>query len=165
MHDLNGESCPSPPDMGLRSLLRQLSPYLRPYRIQSLLILVGMLLDLLFDTALRLSFKFLIDDALVAHNYALLLHLLAGLSGGIVVAALSAVGRDYLYARLGTSVLNDLRAALFSHLQRLSMHFYARTPLGDIVARFSLDLATVESALVQALPIGLCALLGTIVAI
>ena len=98
-----------PPVIRLATFLRRVLVYVRPYRMQSLLLIVGMLLDLLFDTALRLSFKFLIDEALIPQNYSLLLSLLAGLSSGIVIAAIAAVGRDYLYARLGTRVVNDLR--------------------------------------------------------
>ena len=133
-----------PPVIRLATFLRRVLVYVRPYRMQSLLLIVGMLLDLLFDTALRLSFKFLIDEALIPQNYSLLLSLLAGLSGGIVIAAIAAVGRDYLYARLGTRVVNDLRTALFTHLQGLSMPFYIHTPTREIMARFATDLAAVE---------------------
>jgi hypothetical protein len=30
----------------------------------------------------------------------------------------AAIGRDYLYARVGTSVMNDLRLRMFEHLQQ-----------------------------------------------
>lgn len=110
------EAVPRPPcQIAIGRLLRRLWPYLRPYKMQGLLILAAMLLDLLFDTALRLSFKWLIDAAIVPRNATLLGTMLLGLAGGLVVAAGSALGRDYLYAHLGTSVLNDLRLAVFTH--------------------------------------------------
>ena len=40
-----------PPVIRLATFLRRVLVYVRPYRMQSLLLIVGMLLDLLFDTA------------------------------------------------------------------------------------------------------------------
>lgn len=149
--------------MSLTGFLRRVVSYLRPYRLQTLLILLGIVVDLVFDTVFRLSFKFLIDDALTQGNYRLMVFILAALAVGVVVASLVSVGRDYLYARLGTSVLNDLRFRTFQHLQRLSAGFYSRAQTGDIMARFTTDLSSVENALVLALPAGLISLLGVIV--
>jgi ATP-binding cassette subfamily B protein len=51
-----------------------------------------------------------------------------------------------------TALLRDLRWQMFCHLQRLSIGFYARTEAGDILARFSTDLAAIENALTAAIP-------------
>ena len=64
--------------------------------------------------------------------------------GGCLVAVVQ-LGRDYLYAGLGARVLTDLRQELYSHLQRLSLGFFSRTPPGEIMSRFSTDLASVEN--------------------
>ncbi|MGH9002268.1 MAG: hypothetical protein ACRDYV_03985, partial [Acidimicrobiia bacterium] len=42
---------------------------------------------------------------------------LIGLPLAGLVSAGASIGRDYLYARLGTEVLNDLRIQMFEHLQ------------------------------------------------
>jgi ATP-binding cassette subfamily B protein len=151
--------------LGLGLFLRRLLSYLRPYRLQVLLILFGILFDLAFDTALRVSFKFLIDDVLVRQNYSLLVTILVALCIGVAASSVVSVGRDFLYARVGSNVLNDLRSRTFAHLQRLSAGFYARTNAGDVVARFTTDLASVESALVLALPGGVMSLLGVLIAV
>jgi ATP-binding cassette subfamily B protein len=49
-------------------------------------------------------------------------------------------------------VLNDLRTDILEHLQILSLDFFARKKLGDLLARFSTDLGTVENAIVFGLP-------------
>ncbi|MEW6754452.1 MAG: ATP-binding cassette domain-containing protein [Candidatus Latescibacterota bacterium] len=150
------------PAMSLTGFLRRVLSYLRPYRLQALLIVVAMVVDLVLGTLFRLSFKFLIDDVLGQGDRALMLVILAALTVGVAAASLIAVGRDYLCARLGTSVLNDLRFRTFEHLQRLSVGFYSRSQTGDIMARFTTDLAAVENALILALPSGLISLLGVI---
>jgi len=148
--------------MGLGGFLRCFARYLRPYRMQAFLIVLALLADLVFDTALRLSFKYLIDDVLVAKNGRLLVIILAVLCAGVIVACAAGLSRDYYYARLSGNVLNDMRYGMFCHLQRLSMGFYAKAQLGDLMARFSTDLASVETAIVTALPGALIALFGTL---
>jgi ATP-binding cassette subfamily B protein len=126
--------------------------YLRPYRVQTALILVGLSLELAFYVSLPLSFQFLVDRAIIPRDSRLLTLVLAGLAGVFVLAALAGVGKDFLLARVVARVLNDLRLAMFDHLQRLSTGFYARASTGDLVARFSTDLATLEIVLAKSLP-------------
>ena len=61
---------------------------------------------------------------------------------------------------MGTRVLNDLRARLFNHLQRLSMDYFARSQIGDLVSRFSSDLVAPELTVSRILPILFTVLIG-----
>src|SRR5687768_5708571 len=131
-------AAPHPPlPMGLGSFLLALLRRLRPYRRTSLLILAGILVDLAFTTGLPLAFKLLIDGAVGSRDPDLLTLVVAALLGGMAIAAVAAVGRDWLYASLGARLLADLRLLLFTHVQRLSLGFFARTRSGDLMARFS----------------------------
>src|SRR5262249_30103008 len=98
----------------LASIARLLWPSFRPYRIQLLLIAGGVLLEMAFSAAFPLSLKLLIDNALIGRNYHLLLVILAVLGGGVVVVSLAGLGRDYLYARVSSSALGNLRFAMFN---------------------------------------------------
>jgi len=125
--------------------------YLRSYRVQTALILFGLSLELAFYVSLPLSFRVLVDRAIIPRDSRLLTLVLAGLAGVFALAALAGVGKDFLLARVVARVLNDLRLAMFDHLQRLSTAFYARASAGDIVACFSSDLATLEIVLAKSL--------------
>jgi ATP-binding cassette subfamily B protein len=138
--------------MGVLAFLRQLLTALSPYKGHSALILGGLLLEMGFNGCVALGFKFLIDYAIIPQDTQVLLLVLGLLAGGVVLVAIVGLGRDYLYARVCAAVLRDLRHRMFSHLQRLSMDFYARTNVGDILARFSTDLAAVENAITAAIP-------------
>ena len=138
--------------MGVLAFLRQLLTALAPYRGSSVLILGGLLLEMGFTGAVPLGLKFLIDYAITPQDRQVLFVVLGLLAGGGVLVAVVGLGRDYLYAHVGAALLRDLRHRMFSHLQRLSMDFYARTNVGDILARFSTDLAAVESAVTAAIP-------------
>ena len=116
-----------------------------------ILILAGLLIEMGFTAAVPLSFKYLVDYAIVPKNEATLITILAALAAGLAVASAAGLGLDYLYAKFSTGVLNDLRWKMFSHLQRLSSGFFARSEGSDLVIRFSNDLSSYEQAQQSAL--------------
>lgn len=138
--------------MGVLAFLQRLLRYLQPYRASSALILMGLLLEAGFSSGVSIAFKFLIDHAIVPGGQQVLSLILGLLVAGAVLVALVGLGRDYLYAQVCAAIMRELRWRMFRHLQRLSMGFYARTQAGDIIARFSTDLAAVENALTTAIP-------------
>ncbi|MCA9635532.1 MAG: ATP-binding cassette domain-containing protein [Myxococcales bacterium] len=133
-------------------VFKHLLVYLMPYWGQVLLLLGGLLVDLAFTALLPMSMQALIDRAIEPHNAEMLWILIVVLGVATLVAGVVAVGRDFLYARLGTAVLNDLRLKMFEQLQRLSANYYAKTRVGDIMSRFGTDLAAVQNAVVMAVP-------------
>ena len=138
-------------DGGIGRFLIALARYFLPYRTVTVLLALCLGVDLLFTTVWPLSFKFLIDDAIVRGDRRVLVFTLSALLVGVVVASAAAIGRDYCYAHLGAHVLRDIRVRLFAHLQRLSLAFYGRSGTGDLMARFSSDLGGVETAISWAL--------------
>ena len=148
---------------GIGWFLRSLLPHLARYRRHSILLFVLLLVDVGFEAMVPLAFRSIIDDAIVPQNLDLLIEILSllGVTGALV--AVSQVSRDWLYAYLGSRVLDDLRRRMYVHLQRLSISFYSRTGSADILARFSTDLASVENAIVLALPAAILSACGLLV--
>ena len=66
------------------------------------LLIAGLLVDLAFNAAMPLAFKYLIDDAIPNRDVRCCGSILAVMVGGGLTAVAAAIGRDYLYARLGT---------------------------------------------------------------
>jgi ATP-binding cassette subfamily B protein len=132
---------------GVRQIVRHVGAALRARWGAGLLILGGLLVEMAFNSAVPMSFKYLVDYAIVPRDEKVLIAILAGLTGGVVVVSAAGLGCDYLYARFSTGVLNDLRWRMFTHLQRLAMNYFARASAADIGARFSTDLASFENAL------------------
>ncbi|HTI65063.1 MAG TPA: ABC transporter transmembrane domain-containing protein [Gemmatimonadaceae bacterium] len=94
----------------------------------------------------------MIDRTIPQRRLGELIALLVVLGVGAVLVSFVGVARDYLYARVQSGVLRELRIAMFERLQQLSLDYFGRTHTGDILARFSGDLATVEGALSGAPP-------------
>src|SRR5947209_1923628 len=55
---------------------------------------------------------------------------------------------DYLTTWIGSRVVLALRSDLYQHLQRLNLSFYNQRRVGDLVARLTGDVTTVENLLV-----------------
>jgi ATP-binding cassette subfamily B protein len=122
-----------------RRLARRLFAYVRPYGR----LVAGALAFLLVEGVLQLGQPLLtrhvIDVAVPAHDAgavrrdALLF---------IVVLAAQLVceyGQLVLTTLLGQRVMHDLRLELFDHLQRLSIAFFDRNPVGRLVTRVTSD--------------------------
>ena len=72
---------------------------------------------------------------------------IAGTLGFLALAAFTEicfVFRSRLALRLGEAVVHDLRNDIYAHLLRLPMSFFARTPLGRLVARITSDIDVVR---------------------
>ena len=141
--------------MGFFGFLRFLFSNLRPYWKQNILIALGLVLEMAYGSAVPFSFKHIIDDALLPRNGQLLVSILAGLGVAALVVSTTGLGRDYLYAQVCARVLRDLRERMFTHLQSLSLDYYARIKVGDVLTRFTGDLGVVEQAMAAAIPWGL----------
>src|SRR5262249_42960858 len=133
------------------SEFRRAVAYVIPYwrRLAVVVVLSGV------STALSLALpylsKTLIDTALVGRNLPALyrtvaLFALASLAGFALTAT-----TGLRYTRVSADVLFDMRLALYRHLQRLSPRFYARTPLGDILARVNNDVGEVQRVAAESL--------------
>ena len=137
--------------------LRNLFGKLAQFRLATTLLVVALLIDVSYETLLPLCLKFLVDEAIVPKNWHAFVVILSVLVVAFVVSVASAVGRDYLYAWLGGHVLHDFRLRMYGHLQRQSMDFFGRIRSGDLLSRFTTDLAAVENVMVLGLPMAFLA--------
>ena len=70
-------------------------------------------------------------------------------AGGIIAIAIATgvlgVIQTLLSNQIGQRVMHDLRAAVFRHLQRLSLAFFTRTRTGEVQSRISNDIGGVQN--------------------
>jgi ATP-binding cassette subfamily B protein len=76
-----------------------------------------------------------LDVAIPARDYALLFRMALYLALSIVVSIALGTVRNVIVARAGQNVIHDIRADLFSHLQKLAFSFYDGRPHGKIFVR------------------------------
>jgi ATP-binding cassette subfamily B protein len=99
------------------------------------------------DSGITLSYRFLIDYAIIPHDERALLLILGALGVGWVVSVVLSTWRDYVASRLVARMVGDLRRAMYDRAQRLSIGAHEQRGTADVLARFSLDIATIEGSL------------------
>ncbi len=79
--------------------------------------------------------------------------------------------QTYFMAKLGQSVLRDVRLAIYKKLLDLSSDFYANTKTGELVSRITYDVGVIVNSITQGLtdfllqPIQLCMYLAVVISI
>ncbi len=135
-------------------VLRRVAGYLRPYRWRFgaalSMVAINSALELLRPWPLKI-----VVDSVVGGKPApfapeiaapaLLLAVCAGLLGLQIVLAGLGVVLNRTTIGIGQRMVNDLRANLVSHLQRLSLGFFGRRPGTDLVYRVAFDTFAVQS--------------------
>ena len=127
-----------------RATLRRAGRLFRPYKLR-----LGAVLALIVVSAiLGVIPAFLLRDALNAIN-AKDTRQLSILAAGMIVIAIvvGAIGvwQTLLSNQVGQRVMHDLRAAVFRHLQRLSLAFFTRTRTGEVQSRISNDIGGIQN--------------------
>jgi len=126
------------------ALLRRLVRYLRPYRWLA----AGAVLLLFLQSGLALVGPRLTEHALdvaIPGKDLGLLGLLAGLYVATLLLELTAeYGGLLLTTFVGQRVMYDLRMEIFAHLQRLSVTYFDRNPVGRLMTRVTSDVETLN---------------------
>jgi ATP-binding cassette subfamily B protein len=139
-----GDSGPPIPRERRGRTLRRIVAFFRPYRLQVGIVLVAILATSLVGLVNPILLKLLIDDAIPNRDWGKL-NLFVGLMIGLpIVSGLIGVGQSYLNNVIGQNVMQDLRSALYSHLQRLPLRFFTETRTGEIQSRLANDVGGVQ---------------------
>jgi ATP-binding cassette subfamily B protein len=127
-----------------RANLRRIAGLFRAYRRR----LSAVLALILVSAALGVVPAFLLRGVLesIQRNETTRLSLLAaGMIAIAIVTGVLGVWQTLLSNQVGQRVMHDLRAAVFRHLQRLSLAFFTRTRTGEIQSRISNDIGGVQN--------------------
>lgn len=130
----------------LATIYRFTWPVLRNYKRWMVFVGIGLFIETLFNVIMPLSLKYLIDDALGEEDFQALYVILSVLAGAGILTSIVAVWYELWDARLAAATISDVRARLFDHLQNLPASFFGRTKRGEILSRFSVDMAGYEGA-------------------
>ncbi len=130
-----------------RELLRRVFDYAKPYHRH----ILGMLLIILVSSGLSLISPLILRDLidrtlpqkdmrrLIFLSVALLL--IPAFNGGLNIV------QRRLNAAIGEGVIYDLRVALYSRLQRMSLNFFKHTKLGELMSRLNNDVVGAQNAI------------------
>ncbi|MGK2937334.1 MAG: ABC transporter ATP-binding protein, partial [Solirubrobacteraceae bacterium] len=156
-----GDPLASVPHVSLRRRLGLLR-YLRPHLVGVGVLLATVVLVSLLALAVPWPIKIVVDNVLGTVPPGPLLEALPGpdtpealLVAAVAMAVLIFIAttavelvQSYLNVRVGQRVTYALAADVFAHVQRLSLVFHGRRPVGDTIARVNQDTFGLQSMLV-----------------
>ncbi len=121
-----------------RTILRIVNQ-LKPYWVMVIVFLGTVAAVSVLEAYFTYLSKRIIDEGIVARSQEALYGLLTTYGLLLVAQAVFVFGFIYLTGLLGERVRYDLRRDMFNHLQKLSLSYYNRTPVGWIMARVTSD--------------------------
>ncbi len=144
----------------MNTLFAKLLPYLRPYKWRITWALAQIFLISGFELLKPWPLQLVIDDVLGGKNAtlpvlsemsgeALLITACVALVVVTVASALLALMHNVTTIGVGQSMVNDLRGALYAHLQRLSLAFHSRQKVGDLMYRITADSYAVQTVIMN----------------
>jgi len=130
-----------------RQLLKRVLHYAKPYRGRIVAVLGLILAQTGLMLLIPLIIRDLLDHTIPARNVHRLMWLALGL---LLIPALNGVigvSQRRLNARVGEGVIYDLRMALYAGLQRMSLHFFTNTKVGELMSRLNNDVTGAQNAI------------------
>ncbi|MDA0270440.1 MAG: ABC transporter ATP-binding protein [Chloroflexi bacterium] len=132
-----------------RRVAGRLTGYLRPYWLQVAASVVMMLAVALLELVPVLIVRTAIDDHIAVSEVDGLGMLAIIFLGALVITFVLRYVQMYLMAWVGQRMMVDLRMELFTHIQRLSVAFFDRNPVGRVVIRLTGDVQQIEMVISQ----------------
>src|SRR6202035_1337342 len=125
--------------------MRRIGALFRPYRLR----LSGLLALIFISAGLGVISPFLlrevIDKAIPEHNTRLLSFLVGGMIALSILGGVIGVAQTWISNQVGQRVMHDLRAAVYAHLQRMSLAFFTHTRTGEVQSRIANDIGGIDS--------------------
>jgi ATP-binding cassette, subfamily B, bacterial len=125
--------------------LRRIGALFKPYRTR----LSGLLALIFVAAGLGVVSPFLlrevIDTAIPKHDTQLLSLLVGGMIALSVIGGVIGVAQTWISNQVGQRVMHDLRAAVYAHLQRMSLAFFTHTRTGEVQSRIANDIGGIDS--------------------
>jgi len=134
---------------------RRLLGYARPYWIFALLALLGMIFDAGATGTFTYLIKPMLDELFVARNATAISWMPLLLVGLFLLRGVATYLTDYGMARIGRSVVRDLRVKVFAHYQRLPAAYFDREPAGKVISRIVYSAEQVAQACAEAVKVSI----------
>ncbi|MEU0946609.1 ABC transporter ATP-binding protein [Streptomyces canus] len=137
------------PALPVRHIFRRFWPYTRGGRRWLLPLVAFCVVGPGIDAAEIWLFKVVVDEVLVQRDLSPFLPIALAYVGLSLASGIVSFADDVTSTWVGERFLLALRADVFRHVQRLSLGFFERRRLGDVLARVTGDVDAVETFLLS----------------
>ena len=132
--------------MNSKDLYIRLLKYVLPYRKAFLFSLLATAAFAATEPAMPALMKPLLDESFVADSSRGLMHLPLLLIGLFFIRGVASFISGYGMKLVANHIVMDLRREMFDRLQRLPLHYFDNNASGNIIAKFTFNVARVTDA-------------------
>jgi ATP-binding cassette subfamily B protein len=117
----------------------------RPYRFRLGIVLVIIVLSAGLSMVSPFLLRTTLDTGIFKHNTTVLGETVLGMIAIAILTAAATVWQTFMSNQVGQRVMHDLRAAVYQHLQRMSLAFFTRTRTGEVQSRIANDIGGLDN--------------------
>ncbi|MGV7118646.1 ABC transporter ATP-binding protein [Paenibacillus kyungheensis] len=150
-------SLPGEKPKDFKGTLRRLLSYLRPYRMQLLVVLIAAVLSTLFSIVAPRIMGMATDELFnsvtggTAINFRYIIDLLMVLAGLYLFSSLFAYFQQYFMSGVAQNTVYEMRKDVKSKLSRLPLRYYDQQSHGEVLSRVTNDVDNISNTLQQSL--------------
>ncbi len=149
-------------------VLKRLLGYMKPFRVQAILVAVSIIISSFAGVASSLFIKTLIDDHIMPligvenPDFSGLVSAIIGMCVIFVLGIVSTLCYNRLMATISQGILKNIRDEMFSHMQKLPVKYFDTNTHGDVMSFYTNDTDALRQMLSQSLPSFLSSLITII---
>jgi ATP-binding cassette subfamily B protein len=126
--------------------LRRIIRFARPYRSAITTLLILLAIDAAIGIVNPLLFRAIIDVGIPKHRSGLVVGIAVVVAVVAVADAVLSLVERYYSSKIGEGLIFDMRARVFSHIQRMPIAFFTRTQTGALISRLNNDILGAQQA-------------------
>jgi ATP-binding cassette subfamily B protein len=130
---------------------RRMLRFVWPYRVILSGFLAVVVVDAVISVANPLIYREIINGGILGRNAGLVVKLALLLGALAVVDAGLSILQRWVSAKVGESLIYDLRTGVFGHIQRMPLAFFTRTQTGALISRLNNDVLGAQQAFTDTL--------------
>jgi ATP-binding cassette subfamily B protein len=124
---------------------RRIVSLFKPYRFRLVIVLALIVVSSAVSIANPFLLRRALDKGLIDHDGAVLTATVLAMIGIALFSQATSVWQTFLSNVVGQRVMHDLRAAVYRHLQRMSLAFFTRTRTGEVQSRIANDIGGLDA--------------------
>ncbi|MER8373246.1 ABC transporter ATP-binding protein [Mesorhizobium sp. M1396] len=130
-------------------IVRRIWSFVKPYQSRIFISVAAVLVFTLTQLAIPLVIRYAIDHGMTAGrlDQSVMIAAICAFSAIILINYAASYVQESVVGKVAENVLSDLRRAMFSHLQRVSLSFMDKTEVGRLMSRLQGDVNSMQEFL------------------
>jgi ATP-binding cassette subfamily B protein len=120
--------------------------YARVYKAALIVFITAVILDAIVSSVSPLLLRAIIDHGIAQHREDLIIGLSLLTAALAIIDAILSLFERRISAVIGESLIFDLRARVFQHIQEMPIAFFSRTQTGALISRLNNDVIGAQQA-------------------